>query len=149
MLESTIQKLFIEGITSRTRSIALCQNLNINPLPLTERSLCLFAAYLATYAIKVYMSALRHLQISARLPAPHSSSWPWLQFIIKGIDCTQAPDATSPLLHRQLQDVCPRNQSLLGSSLPGFFRLGEILPQSQSNLSYSLILPSILAQHHH
>ena len=121
MLESTIQKLFIEGITSRTRSIALCQNLNINPLPLTECSLCLFAAYLATYAIKVYMSALRHLQISARLPAPPSSSWPWLQFITKGIDCTQAPDATSPLLHRQLQDVwfrsMPKEPIFIGQQL--------------------------------
>ena len=32
-----------------------------------------------------YLSAVRHLQISAGLPSPTTDSWPWLHYVSKGI----------------------------------------------------------------
>ena len=60
-MEDTVQRLFVEGVATRTRStyssaqckyIKFCQILNINPLPLSERSLCLFAAHLANEGLR-------------------------------------------------------------------------------------------------
>jgi hypothetical protein len=38
----------------------------------------------------VYMSSLRHLQISHGLSAPPRSDWPWLQYVIRSIKRTQS-----------------------------------------------------------
>ena len=57
---------------------------------LSERTLCLFASFLAyqglrAQSISSYLSALRHMQVSAGLAATPRSEWPRLQYILKGI----------------------------------------------------------------
>ena len=77
-LGAAVQVLFARGLassTSRTynsakrRYLDFCQKANLSPLPLTQTSACLFAAFLAQQglqpqSISVYLAALRHLQIS-------------------------------------------------------------------------------------
>ena len=64
------------------------------PLPLTERSSCLFATFLAQQGMKrqsisVYLAALRHLEISAGLDPALRVSWPHLQYALQGIKHSQ------------------------------------------------------------
>ena len=98
-LEVAVQRLFELGIASSTRSsytttqkcyLHFCSSFGLSPLPLTERSLCLFAAFLANQglqasSIMAYLSAVRHLQVSTGLPSPTTNSWPWLHYVIRGI----------------------------------------------------------------
>ena len=63
--------------TAQKRYISFCSSFGLSPLPLTERSLCLFAAFLAIQgpqasSIMAYLSAVRHLQIPVGLPSPTS-----------------------------------------------------------------------------
>ena len=77
----------------RGHHAALQQSAMIVP-PLTERSLCLFAAFLANQglqasSIMAYLSAVRHLQISAGLPSPTTNSWPWPHYVSRGTKRSQ------------------------------------------------------------
>ena len=80
-------------LSLRGHHAALQQSAMIVP-HITERSLCLFAAFLANQglqasSITAYLSAVRHLQISAGLPSPTTDSWPWLHYVSRGIKCSQ------------------------------------------------------------
>ena len=96
--------------------MAFCQTYEIPPLPLSELSTCLFAAFLAhqglkSQSISTYLSAVRHLQISAGLPAPQRFEWPRLQYILKGIARAQLspPRRRLPItasIMSQLQTAC-------------------------------------------
>ena len=96
--------------------MAFCQTYGIPPLPLSELSTCLFAAFLAhqglkSQSISTYLSAVRHLQISAGLPAPQRSEWPRLQYILKGIARAQSspPRRRLPItasIMSRLQTAC-------------------------------------------
>ena len=61
------------------------------PFPATESLLCYFAAYLAQYglapaSIKVYLAAVRHMQVLLGLPEPQAvSSLPRLKLVLNGI----------------------------------------------------------------
>ena len=59
-----------------------------NPTP-SEQNLCRFAAILsqtvAWKTIRIYLSALRYFQIRAGLPDPSLSSFPQLNYVLKGI----------------------------------------------------------------
>ena len=95
---SFVHQLFAEGIASSTRAtyssgqvryLNFCNKFGINPLPLTDRSLCLFAAFLANeglraQSISVYLSALHHLQIAAGLQAPPPSWLPYTYQTLSG-----------------------------------------------------------------
>lgn len=128
-----------------------CIKFNINtPFPVSERLLCSFAAYLADDglkpgSIKVYLAAIRSLQINLGLPDPRDqSSLPRLKRIMAGIARCQLKKGsrtkprlpiTSTILgkiHRELsQDSQMANRTLIWaiSSLAffGFFRLGELI----------------------
>ena len=72
--------------SAQKRYLSFCETYNLPPLPLSESVTCLFAAFLAHQGLKsqsvsVYLSALRHLQITAGLPA----TWPRLKYVLKGI----------------------------------------------------------------
>ena len=98
-LEVAVQQLFELGIASSTRSsyattqkcyLHFCSSFGLSPLPLTEHSLCLFAAFLANHSLQAssimaYLSAVRQLQISVGLPSPTTDSWPWLHYVIRDI----------------------------------------------------------------
>ena len=80
--------------TAQKRYISFCSSFGLSPLPLTERSLCLFAAFLAIQgpqasSIMAYLSAVRHLQIPVGRPSPTSDLWPWLHYVSRGIKRSQ------------------------------------------------------------
>ena len=174
-LEVAVQRLFELGLASSTRSsystaqkryLSFCSSFGLSPLPLTERSLCLFAAFLANQglqasSIMAYLSAVRHLQISAGLPSPTTDSWPWLHYVSRGIKRSQnqpqrvrLPITTSIL--KQLHGVWFSNNhgspvykaklmwAVATTAFFGFFRLGELLPSSSCTLS-PLLLPDLAA----
>ena len=78
------------------RFAAFCQTINASPMPATEHTLLLFATHLATFnivhtTIKVYISAIRHMHVSAGLHAQFNSQLtPCLQLILKGFQRNQA-----------------------------------------------------------
>lgn len=85
-LEGIVCQLFAKGIAANTRATYSSaqrryrEKFGISVLPLTDCSLCLFAAFLANeglcaQSISVYLSAIRHLQISTGMQPP---PWPWL-----------------------------------------------------------------------
>ena len=104
-LEGLVQSYFACGLAKRTqtsyvsgqkRYLAFCEAYNLTPLPLSESNLCLFSAFLAHQGLQAqtvssYLSALRHLQVSAGFSAPNRSDWPRLQYTLKGIQRSQAP----------------------------------------------------------
>ena len=64
------------------------------PLPFSKCSTCLFATFLAQQGLKpqsisVYLSALRHLEVSAGLDPPLRAAWPRLQYVLRGIKRSQ------------------------------------------------------------
>ncbi len=69
--------------------------LNPYPFPLTEDQLCTFAAHvmeegLQHSSIKGYFSAIRRLQIVKGLGDPFATSWPLLEYTLRGIKLRQA-----------------------------------------------------------
>ena len=140
--------------TASKRFNDFCIKFSINtPFPVSELVLCSFAAYLADdglkpSSIKVYLAAIRSLQINLGLPDPgDQSSLPRLKRIMAGIARCQLkkgsqtkprlPITTTILskIHTELlQDPRVANRTLIWaiSSLAffGFFRLGELIWES-------------------
>ena len=80
--------------SAQRRYLQFCDSYKLSPLPLSESSLCLFAAYLAYQGLKPqtinsYLAALRHLQVSAGLPTPNRADWPRLHYTLRGIQRSQ------------------------------------------------------------
>ena len=105
---------------------------------------------LRAQSISVYLSAVCHLQVSSGLPAPSRSTWPWLQYVIRGIKRTQGPSVrvrlpiTASILTQLLEVWSTQLSSGDGYAAPllwatsclaffGFFRLAELLPDSPSS----------------
>ena len=132
-----------------------CTSFNVtDPFPLTEQTLCFFAVYLAEQGLapqtgKAYLSALRNTQISLGLPDPREqSSLPLLKRIQAGISRTRLQRGNTtpkrirlPITIHTLERI---REALFTSDEPnrvvlwavasvaffGFFRLGELLPDS-------------------
>ena len=102
--------------SAQRRYLSFCQVYQVPPLPLSEVSVCLFAAFLAHQGLKAqsissYLSALRHLQVSSGLPPPQRAEWPRLQYVLKGIARGQAsaPQKRLPItatIMKGLQVAC-------------------------------------------
>ena len=128
-MEQSIQHYFAKGLAPSTlrtyksgqdRYIKFCVSIDVSPLPVCEDRLCSFAAFLADEklkhrSIKTYMSAVRHLQISAGFPDPFAASiqMPRLEYVLRGIKRCEAEKGengrerlpiTSHIL-RQLREV--------------------------------------------
>ena len=102
-LEHAVEHYFHSGIapsTSRVyavganRYLAVCDQLNTQPLPTSEQLLCKFAAHLATLtiaysSIKVYLAAVRQLHVRSGLPPPRSDDMAKLQQVLRGIKISQ------------------------------------------------------------
>ena len=97
----------IAGSTRRTYQSALnrfanfCSLYNVlTPFPLSESLLCYFSTHLACQklspqTIKVYLSAIRHMQITLGLPEPREfSSMPCVRLVQSGIQRTYASQQT-------------------------------------------------------
>ena len=84
--EST-KKVYESG---QRRFLTFCQQHSRNPLPATEVLLCHFVAFLASSglsygSVRSYLSAVRHLHIISSLPDPSLSSFPRLEYVLKGL----------------------------------------------------------------
>ena len=104
MLEESLQEYFTSGLATGTlraytsakkRYMQFCSHFKLAPLPLTEKTVGLFATYLAAQgltpqSITSYISAIRHLQIAAGLGAPQTEQWAGLHYVIRGIKRTHA-----------------------------------------------------------
>ena len=97
-MDDIIQELLDHGISRTTHAVyqsgwrqytRFCSQTALTPLPLSEQNLCRFAAILsqtvAWKTIRIYLSALRYFQIRAGLPDPSLSSFPQLNYVLKGI----------------------------------------------------------------
>ena len=104
MLEESLQEYFTSGLATGTlraytsakkRYMQFCSHFKLAPLPLTEKTMGLFATYLAAQgltpqSITSYISAIRHLQIAAGLGALQTEQWAGLHYVIRGIKHTHA-----------------------------------------------------------
>ena len=176
-LEKLVRELFASGVAERTRFsyssaqrryLAFCNMYQISPLPLTETSTCLFAAFLTHQGLKAqsissYPSALCYLQVSIGLQATLRSEWPCLQYILKGIArCQRRPvQRRLPItvgIMRQLQSGCSSElQDAYESRLLwaacclgyfGFMRAGEFTATSQDNLPTVMASDVAVDSHH-
>ena len=98
-MDSTILALISRGTASSTlaayesgkrRYIGFCTEHNLTPLPLDERKLLSFVAFLfrsqlSYQTVRSYLSAVRHMQIISGLPDPALSSFCRLNYALLGV----------------------------------------------------------------
>uniref|UniRef100_A0A1X7T011 Tyr recombinase domain-containing protein n=1 Tax=Amphimedon queenslandica TaxID=400682 RepID=A0A1X7T011_AMPQE len=160
--------LFEQGLASssnRTYSSAkscyfkFCRDANLSPYPLSQGTICLFAAFLAQRglspgSISTYLSAVRHLDIQSSASTTPRSAWPYLQYVLRGIKRSsqggplqRARLPITPAILHQLHLVWDPRSSFLhlllwttaSVAFFGFLRLGEVTATPGSP-------PSILAE---
>ena len=166
-MAGTVQRYFAEGIAPSTRKTysaaskrfhAFCVKFNVpSPFPVSEHTLCCFAAYLAEKGLapqtaKTYLSAVRNLQLSLGLPDPRDqSSLPILKRVLAGIARSRLTrrvplkvrlPITAPILaqlHGNLTQSSRPDRVLIwavaATAFFGFFRLGELLVDAPKNYS--------------
>ena len=79
--------------SGKTRFLKFCEQTGTRALPVCENILCCFRAHLANgglkhRTIKVYLSAVRHMQIAAGQQDPFGSGavpMPRLEYVMRGI----------------------------------------------------------------
>ena len=144
------------------RFYKFCTTYSINtPFPLSEQLLCSYAAFLADQGltpqtIKSYLSALRNLQLTLGLPDPRekssmpilkSASWHQEDRFQKG----QPPKIRLPItthLMRRIKHALdtslnPEKEAVwavASTAFFGFFRLGELLPDSAKSFDKKMCL---------
>lgn len=98
-LDGLANKFFAKGLadsTQRTyrsaqnRYLTFCREGNVRAVPVTEAVLCCYVSHLAKdnlkhKTIKVYLSAVRYLQIAERGDDPFQPSLLRLQYVLRGI----------------------------------------------------------------
>ena len=108
-LAPSTQRTYKSG---KERYLKFCQLAGALPLPVCESILCHFCAYLANdglcyRTIKVYLSAVRHMQIAAARPDPFAGATPLskLQYVMRGIKRNEASKGKEP---RERLPITPR-----------------------------------------
>ena len=128
-LDEAVRRYFTAALATSTRKTysaaehryqSFCSSCNIKPLPVTESTLCYFAACLGQQglshnSISTYLSGIWQLQISHD---PHVDQMPSLRQVLKGIKieagrkektpCSHLP-ITPAILHR-LKAVCMHSE---------------------------------------
>ena len=104
-LQLKAKEFYSHGLAASTKSTysagqlrftTFCKELKLSALPATEATLLLFVSYLATHnishtTIKVYLSAVRHLHVSAGMHTFFNNQLtPRLQLTLKGVQKSQA-----------------------------------------------------------
>ena len=168
-MDPALHQLCEQGIaqnTSKTYKSALrkfacfCSTYNVlTPFPVSESLLCYFATYLACQqlapqTVKVYMAAIRHMQITMGLPEPREySSMPRLRLVQSGIQRTHVARGTAKIrlpitpaiLLKLKEHWTPRKSDpdiiMIWATAVlcffGFFRAGEITTSTISDFDSS------------
>ena len=159
LLSRWISTIHAENLPSSHESFhSFCMQYNVTqPFPLTERLLCIFAAYLADQGLapqtgKSYLLALRNMQISLGLPDPRKqSSLPILKRVQAGISRARVLKGSPPriclpitvsilgAIHQSLETSTNPDKAVFwavaSAALFGFFRLGELLLDAPSQFN--------------
>ena len=161
-MAASVQQYFEQGLAPSTRRSydaamrrfhTFCVKYNVvSPFPVSEYTLCCFAAYLAEEGLapqtaKSYLAAVRNMQLSLGLPDPRDhSSLPVLRRVLAGItrvrlnrqqvQRVRLPITASVLL--KIHDTLMRSShpdkvlvwAIASVAFFGFFRLGELLTET-------------------
>ena len=116
-LEENVSQYLGQQIASSTLHVygsghcymSFCQGANIQPLQLSEHTLCKFIAHLAGeglahQSIKIYLSALSHYHIMSGRGNPFvASAFPLLQYVLRGIERSPTHAPRQPRLSAVLR----------------------------------------------
>ncbi|XP_019858872.1 PREDICTED: uncharacterized protein LOC109587091 [Amphimedon queenslandica] len=175
-LGEVVQRYFEHGLapsSNRTYSSAksccmnFCHSAGLAPYPLSQGTLCLFAAFLAQRrlaprSISTNLSAVRHLEVQSSATSSTRSDWPYLQYVLRGIKLTAQGNLMvrsrlpiTPVILRKLRAVWDIQSSFLHLLLWttatvaffGFMRLGEVTSTSGSRPS--IVAENVAIDSHH
>ena len=148
--------------SAKRRFLCFCVQAHLNPLPVSESLLCRYVAYLAEEGlapktIKLYLSAIRHLQVSMNLSDPKIGEMARLEQVVKGAKREYAkknPDKRerlpiTPELLMQMKQVWSREPKKFDNIMLwaaccvcyfGFLRSGEVTVPSEAAYDSSVHL---------
>ena len=154
----------------KCRYLAFCSQFCLSPLPLSEGTLCRFVAFLGLQklsyqSIRLYLCSVRHLQIVNGLPDPSLSSFPRLDYVLRGVRRSVPParprntrlPITPELLraiHRAWSSTPPDFDTIMlwaafSLGFFGFFRSGEITCPSVEAFEPHMLSPPDIAVDSH
>ena len=155
--------------SGKRRYLSFCRQFNLTPLPVDERTLCRFVAFLFSsslsyQSVRSYLSAVRHLQIVNGWPDPALTSFPRLDYALRGVR-REAPRSErhqrlpiTPELLRKIYQVWakkPRDfdRIMLWAAFClgffGFMRAGEFTCPSMKTYNPDMLSPADVAVDSH